>query len=90
MYHQKIDKIFKYLQKVLDIMEDILHVEYDANGRDYDKTLKRVVQIYALYIYLCWYKNLKKNTKLTCTKEPMLSPKRMKPWYSIMVKSSYI
>ena len=38
-------KIFKELPNVFSIADDILIVGYDDNGRDHNRTLRKVVQI---------------------------------------------
>ena len=45
IFQQKIDKIFK---DVFCIADDILIVWYDADGRDHDKPLRKVMHIYCL------------------------------------------
>ena len=42
---EKIDEIFKDLQNVFGIADDILVVGYDDGGKDPDDTLYRVLQI---------------------------------------------
>ena len=43
MFPQNIDEIFKEFSKVFGIVDDIIIVGYDANNRDHDKALKRVM-----------------------------------------------
>ena len=40
MFQWKIDEIFKDLPNVFGIADDMLIVDYDADGRDHDRTLK--------------------------------------------------
>ena len=44
MFQQKIDEIFKDLQNKLGILDDILVVGYDSNGKDHDKMLQKVLK----------------------------------------------
>ena len=46
MCQQKIDKIFKELPNIFSIAVEILSVDYDANGKDYNRTLRWVMQMY--------------------------------------------
>ena len=39
MFQRKIDKIFKDLPNVSGIMDDILVVGYEVDGKDHDETL---------------------------------------------------
>ena len=39
MFQRKIDSIFKELPNVLCIVDDILVVGYETDGKDHDKTL---------------------------------------------------
>ena len=43
MFQRKINKIFKDMPNVFGIVDDILVAEYEADGRDHDKTLQRVL-----------------------------------------------
>ena len=64
----KIDKIFKKLPNVFGIANGILVVGYEANGKDHNETLQRVVQI-------CRQVNLKLNKDkchYRCTSVPFL------------------
>ena len=54
MFQRKIDEIFKDLLNVFDIADDILVVGYEADGKDHDKILRRVVK-------MCKQVNLKLN-----------------------------
>ena len=45
MFQQKIDEISKDVPNVFGIADDILIVGYNADGRDHDKTLKKVIKI---------------------------------------------
>ena len=45
MFQQKIDRIFKDLQDVFGIVDDILIIGYDVDGRYHNKILKWVMQI---------------------------------------------
>ena len=44
MFQRKIDEIFKDMPNVFGIADDILVAEYEADGRDHDKTIQRVLQ----------------------------------------------
>ena len=46
MFQRKIDKIVKELPNVFGIADDILVVGYEADGKDHDELLQRVLQIY--------------------------------------------
>ena len=46
MFQWKVSGIFKDLLNIFGVADDILIVEYDTDGRDHDKTLKWVMQIY--------------------------------------------
>ena len=64
MIQWKISDIFKDLPNVFDIADNIFAVGYDANGRDHNKTLKWVMQIFQ-------WENLKLNKNkclFRCTK----------------------
>ena len=43
MFQRKIDKIFKGMPNVFGIIDDILVVGYEDNGRDYDDTVQKVL-----------------------------------------------
>ena len=58
MFQRKIDETFKNLPNVFGIMDDILVVGCDSDGKDHDATLQRDLQI-------CRQVNLKLN-KDTC------------------------
>ena len=45
MSQDKINKIFKVLPNVFDIVDDILVVGYDIDSKDYDEMLQQVLQI---------------------------------------------
>ena len=45
MFQREIDKIFQDLPKVFCIVDDILVIEYEADGKDHDETLQRVLQV---------------------------------------------
>ena len=47
MLQGKDDKIIKGLPKVSGIAEDIFILGYDADGRDLDRTLRQVMQIWS-------------------------------------------
>ena len=49
MSQQKNDEIFKGAPNICGIVNGILIVEYDADGRDHNKTLRWLIQI-------CWQK----------------------------------
>ena len=40
MFQQRIEEIFKDMQNVIGIEDDILIVGYHADGRDHDRTLR--------------------------------------------------
>ena len=66
MFQRKIDKIFIELLNVFNIADDILVVLYEADGKDQDETLRRVLQI-------CRQVNLKLNKDkchFRCTSVP--------------------
>ena len=42
--HRKIYKIFKDLPNVFGIVDDILVVGYEADGKDHDETLQKVLK----------------------------------------------
>ena len=44
MFHRKIDEIFNDLPNVFRIADDILVAGYEADGKDHDKTICRVLQ----------------------------------------------
>ena len=44
MFQRKMDEIFKDLQNVFGITDDILVVGYDRDSKDHDDTLERVLQ----------------------------------------------
>ena len=44
MFQRKIDEIFKDIPSVFGIVDDILVAGYEADGRDHDKTVQRVLQ----------------------------------------------
>ena len=44
MFQRKIDEIFKDMPNVFGIADDILVAGYEADGRDHDKTVQRVLQ----------------------------------------------
>ena len=46
MFQHKIDMIFKEIGTVFCIVDDILIVDYDADGKDHGKMLIQVMQIY--------------------------------------------
>ena len=46
MFQRKIDEIFKDMPNVFGIADDILVVGYEADGRDHDETVQRVLQRY--------------------------------------------
>ena len=48
MFQQKNDKIFKDLPNLFSTEDDILIVGYDADGREHDRTVRYVMQIYHL------------------------------------------
>ena len=50
MFQRKIDEIFKYLQNVFGIEDDILVVRYDVDGKDHEDTLQRVLRYGDRYI----------------------------------------
>ena len=54
MFQRKSDEIFKKLPNVFSIADGILVVGYASNGKDYDETIQRVLQI-------CRWINLKLN-----------------------------
>ena len=65
MFQWKINKIFKDLPNVFGIADDILIVGYDADGRDYNRTLNEIMEV-------CHQENLKLNKskfQLMCMKE---------------------
>ena len=43
IFQSEIDEIFKDLLHVFGIADDILFIEYDADGKDYDDTLWQVL-----------------------------------------------
>ena len=45
VFQRKIDKILKEIPNVFSIADDILVVGYEANGKDHDETLQRVLKI---------------------------------------------
>ena len=45
MFQQKIDHFFKDLPNVFGTVEDIVIVGYHADGRDHDRTIRKVMQI---------------------------------------------
>ena len=45
MFEQKVNEIFRDLPNIFGIADDILIVEYDADGRDHDRSLMKVIQI---------------------------------------------
>ena len=45
MFQTKIYKIFKDLPNVFGIADDILVVGYEADGKDHDKILQRVLKM---------------------------------------------
>ena len=45
MFQMKINPIFKGLPNLFCIIDDILFVECDADGRDHNRTLRQVLQI---------------------------------------------
>ena len=45
MFQSEIDKLFKGLQKVFGIADDIQIVGHDADGRDHDRILRQVMQM---------------------------------------------
>ena len=45
MFQKKIDEIFKELPNIFGIADDILVMVYEADGKDHDETLQRVLQI---------------------------------------------
>ena len=46
MFKRKIDKIFKDLQNVFCIADDILVIGYDSHGKDHNDTHWKVLQIF--------------------------------------------
>ena len=46
VFQPKINKVFKVLPNVFHITDDVLIVGYDANGRDHDRTLRCLIQLY--------------------------------------------
>ena len=44
MFQRKIDEIFKDLPNVFSIADGILVAGYEADGKDHDKTVLRVLQ----------------------------------------------
>ena len=44
MFQRKIDEIFKDMPNVFSIADDILVAGYEADGKDHDKTVWRVLQ----------------------------------------------
>ena len=44
MFQRKIDEIFNDLPNVFGIADDILVVGYQADGKDHDKTLQKVLK----------------------------------------------
>ena len=45
MFQRKIDKIFKVLPNEFSIADDVLFVGYEADGKDHDETLQRVLKM---------------------------------------------
>ena len=63
MFQHKINEIFKYIQIVFGIEDDILAVGYDGDGKDHDETLWQILQI-------C--RNISKNKcRFRCTSAPL-------------------
>ena len=46
MFQRKIDNTFEDLPNVLSISDNILVVGYEADGKDHDETLKRVLHMF--------------------------------------------
>ena len=44
MFQRKVSELFKDLPNVFGIVDDILVMRYDADGKDHDDTLQRVLQ----------------------------------------------
>ena len=44
MFQRKIDKIFKDMPNVFGIVGDTLVAGYEADGKDHDETVQRVLQ----------------------------------------------
>ena len=68
-FREKTDKILKELTNVFGIADDILDVGYEANGKNHDETLQKVLQI-------CRQVNLKLNKDkchFRCTSVPFFS-----------------
>ena len=45
MFQRKIDKIFEDFPSVFSIADDILVVGYEADGKDHDDTLQKVLKM---------------------------------------------
>ena len=45
-FQHKIDELLKKLPNVFDLAYDILNVCYDADGKDIDRMLRKVIKIY--------------------------------------------
>ena len=66
MFQRKIDEVFEGLPNVFGIADDILILEYDADGGNHGRTFSQVMQIYHW-----WNLKLNKNKcHFRCTKVP--------------------
>ena len=45
MFQRKVNEIFKEVLNVFGICDDILPVDYKADGSNHDRTLQKVLQI---------------------------------------------
>ena len=77
MFQRKIDKISEELPNVYGIADDILVVGYEADGKDYDKTLQRMPQI-CRQVYL---KLNKDKCLVRCTSVPFFGEIIL--WYGV-------
>ena len=60
MFQCKIDEIFKELPNLFGIADDILIVGYDADGKDYDRLLKKCCGVnLGVKDFFLWWNNIK-------------------------------